>query len=78
MRKFKPVIFGQIHAAGDSLDIHRARHSRVNVNVVAAADPIQSKAQFLQQALQVPEGNVASALLDNLKRLVWARHGTPL
>ena len=48
----------------------------MDVNVVAAADPIQSKAQFLQQALQVPESNVASALLDALDRLFWARHGS--
>jgi hypothetical protein len=60
------------------LNIHRAGHFWMDVNVVAAADSVQSKAQFLQQALQVPESNVASTLLDDLKRLFWARHGTPL
>jgi hypothetical protein len=48
----------------------------MDVNVVASANPIQSKAQFLQQALEVPESNVASALFNALKRLFWARHSS--
>src|ERR1700735_4617945 len=47
----------------------QAGHSRMNVNVVAPADRTQSKAQFLQQALQIPESNVASTPLDDLKHL---------
>jgi hypothetical protein len=57
-----------------SLNIHRARYPWMDVNVVTPADSIQSKAQFLYQALKVPKGDIASTALDGLKRPFWPRH----
>jgi len=48
----------------------------MDVNMVTTADPVQSKAQFLHQALKIAKSDVGSAALDGLKRLFWARHGS--
>jgi hypothetical protein len=48
------------------LNIHWTRHFWVNVNVVAATHAIKPETQFLQQTLQVPKGNSASAPFHGL------------
>jgi hypothetical protein len=43
----------------------------MDINMVTSADPVQSRAQLLHQALKIAKSYVGSAALDGLKRLFW-------